>query len=104
LAQDDGASDHFIVELVIGAGTERTTCGCLPVPEPGSVASGFDPRELVREQELSASAQQSQAALLVRQLVSDLGFAGLGRVLSLDVPLGLRDQRVDLDQGTLAIG
>jgi hypothetical protein len=61
------------------------------------VATGFDPRELVREQELPAPVQQGQTALLVRQLVSGLGFAGPGRVVLLQVPLGLRDQRIDLD-------
>jgi hypothetical protein len=68
------------------------------------MATGFDPRELVREQELPASVQQGQAALLVLQPVSGLTFAGPGRVVPLQVLLGLRDQGVDLDQGTSAIG
>ena len=67
-------------------------------PEPGSAATGFDPRELVREQELPAPVQQGQAAPFALRPVLGLGLAGPGRVVPRQIPLGLRDQRVDLGQ------
>ena len=49
------------------------------------------------------SLKASQAALFASQPVSRLGLAGPGRVPR-QAPLGLRDQRLDLGQGALAVG
>ncbi len=68
------------------------------------MATGLERRELVREQELPAPVQQGQAAPFAPKRVPGPGLAGPGRVVPRQVPLGLRDQRFDLDQSASAVG